>query len=56
MPPDPTSTEDMIHAALLSGQPREALVHAGQFDRWLSAHLADIMEPLSLIENGIDPE
>ncbi|KAJ7066584.1 nucleoporin Nup85-like protein [Mycena amicta] len=49
LPPDPTNTEDMIHTALLSGKPVDALLHASQLDRWLSAHLADIMEPLSLL-------
>jgi nuclear pore complex protein Nup85 len=56
MPPDPTSLEDMIHAALLIGQPLEALQHASQLDRWLSAHLADLMVPLSLVEIDIDEE
>jgi nuclear pore complex protein Nup85 len=56
MPPDPTSLEDMIHAALFSGQPLEALHHASQLDHWLSAHLADLMVPLSLIETEIDEE
>lgn len=56
MPPDPTSLEDMVHAALFSGQPLQALQHASQLDRWLSAHLADIMVPLSLIETDIDEE
>lgn len=56
MPPDPTSSEDMLHAAFLSGQPLEALYHASQLDCWLSAHLADLMVPLSLIDNEIDEE
>jgi nuclear pore complex protein Nup85 len=56
MPPDPTSLEDMIHCALFSGQPLEALNHASQLDPWLSAHLADLMVPLSLIEVEIDGE
>lgn len=56
MPPDPTSIEDMIHAALFSRQMRKALLHSSKLDRWLSAHLADIMEALSLIEPGIDDE
>ena len=56
MPPDPTSFEDMIHAAFFSGQPHEALRHASQLDPWLAAHLADLMVPLSLIEGDIDEE
>ncbi|KAF8074701.1 nucleoporin Nup85-like protein [Lyophyllum atratum] len=56
MPPDPTSLEDMIHAALFAGEPAKALEHASQLDRWLSAHLADIMVPLSLIESDPDEE
>ncbi|KAF7309813.1 Nuclear pore complex protein Nup85 [Mycena indigotica] len=57
LPPDPTNLEDMVHTTLLSGKPLDALLHASQLDRWLSAHLADIMEPLSLLtgleEDGI---
>ncbi|KAJ7623243.1 Nup85 nucleoporin-domain-containing protein [Roridomyces roridus] len=51
MPPDPTNLEDMIHTSLLSGKPGDALLHASQLDRWLSAHLADIMDPLSLLDS-----
>ncbi|KJA25724.1 hypothetical protein HYPSUDRAFT_134002 [Hypholoma sublateritium FD-334 SS-4] len=50
MPPDPTQHEDMVHAALFSGQPIEALHHASNLDCWLSAHLGDIMESLQLID------
>jgi len=56
MPPDPTSLEDMIHAALFAGELLKVLEHASQLDRWLSAHLADIMVPLSLIESDPDEE
>lgn len=56
MPSDPTNLEDIFHAALFSGQPSKALLHASQLDRWLAAHLADIMEPLSLVETGVDEE
>jgi len=56
MPPDPTSLEDMIHAALFSGQPAKALLYASQLDPWLAAHLADVMEPLSLISDNIIDE
>ncbi|KAJ7043585.1 Nup85 nucleoporin-domain-containing protein [Mycena alexandri] len=53
MPPDPTNVEDMVHMALFAGKPVDALLHASQLDRWLSAHLADIMEPLSLIGDAL---
>lgn len=56
MPPDPTDSEDLIHAALFSGQAAEALQHALRLDCWLSAHLVDIMEPLQLIEPEVDEE
>ncbi|KAJ7486147.1 hypothetical protein B0H11DRAFT_1913873 [Mycena galericulata] len=32
-------------------KPADALLHASEVDRWLSAHLADSIEPLSLTEN-----
>jgi nuclear pore complex protein Nup85 len=54
LPPDPTNLEDMIHVALFTGQPANALLHASQLDPWLAAHLADIMEPLSLIQEEPD--
>ncbi|KAG6873516.1 hypothetical protein C0995_014784 [Termitomyces sp. Mi166 len=50
LPPDPTSLEDMIHVALVSGKPQKILEHSSKLDRWLSAHLADFMVPLELIE------
>ena len=56
MPPDPTNIEDMIHAALFSGQPMKALEHAAGLDPWLAAHLADFMDALSLIEIKVDDE
>jgi nuclear pore complex protein Nup85 len=56
MAPDPTDLEDMIHAALFSGQPAEALQHALILDSWLSAHLADIMESIQLIAADVDEE
>ena len=56
MPPDPTDLEDMVHAALFSGHPAEALSHAAQLDIWLAAHLADMMEPLELLETEADEE
>ncbi|KAG5352128.1 hypothetical protein C0989_003596 [Termitomyces sp. Mn162] len=52
--PDPTSLEDMIHAALISGEPHKVLEHAYKLDRWLSAHLADFMVPFQLIEAESD--
>ncbi|KIM44830.1 hypothetical protein M413DRAFT_442797 [Hebeloma cylindrosporum] len=56
MPPDPTDLEDMIHAALFSGQPAEALQHAFKLDSWLSAHLSDIMESIQLIPTDVDED
>ncbi|KAG6898316.1 hypothetical protein C0992_011907 [Termitomyces sp. T32_za158] len=54
LPPDPTSLEDMIHIALVSGESNKVLEHASKLDRWLSAHLADFMVPLQLIETEPD--
>ncbi|KAF5316469.1 hypothetical protein D9619_006593 [Psilocybe cf. subviscida] len=54
MPPDPTDVEDLIHAALMSGQPGEALQHAHELDVWLAAHFADIMEATELIDSDVD--
>lgn len=54
LPPDPTNMEDMVHAALFSGQPAKALEHAAKLDPWLAAHLADFMHPLSLLEAETD--
>lgn len=50
MPPDPTNPEDMIHFLLFTGKPTEALAQAAKLDIWLAAHLADIMEPLQLLD------
>ncbi|KAJ7583127.1 Nup85 nucleoporin-domain-containing protein [Mycena floridula] len=49
MPPDPTNVEDLVHASLFSGDADQTLIHAAKLDRWLAAHLADIMAPLALI-------
>lgn len=49
MPPDPTSHEDMLHAALFSGELNDTLERASNLDPWLAAHLADIVNGLSLI-------
>lgn len=56
MPPDPTNLEDMIHAALFTGDPMKALEHAAKLDPWLSAHLADMMEPLALVDKEPNDE
>ncbi|KAG7093511.1 hypothetical protein E1B28_007185 [Marasmius oreades] len=56
MPPDPTSMEDMIHSALFSDQPEQALRHAAQFDPWLAAHLADLMESLGMLDTSVNSE
>ncbi|TFK17557.1 hypothetical protein FA15DRAFT_675993 [Coprinopsis marcescibilis] len=56
MPPDPTSLEDNIHAALFSSSFPDALEHSFDLDPWLSAHLADLMEALSLLEPPADED
>lgn len=56
MPPDPTNLEDMVHAALFSGDPATALSHAALLDPWLAAHMADLMQALSLIEKETNEE
>ncbi|KAF5343825.1 hypothetical protein D9757_013915 [Collybiopsis confluens] len=56
MPPDPTNLEDTIHSSLFSGNSDQVLKYASDFDIWLSAHLADIMEPLGLLDTEADPE
>ncbi|KAJ4470133.1 Nup85 nucleoporin-domain-containing protein, partial [Lentinula aciculospora] len=56
MPPDPTSLEDMMLSYLFSGHPAQVLKHASIFDSWLSAHMADIMEPLGLLETDLNSE
>ncbi|EMD38750.1 hypothetical protein CERSUDRAFT_133256 [Gelatoporia subvermispora B] len=54
LPPDPTSLEDVIHSSLFLGRPSRTLTQAAELDIWLAAHLADIMEPLQLIE--VEPD
>jgi nuclear pore complex protein Nup85 len=54
LPPDSKNLEDMIHAALFSGKPASGLSQAAELDPWLAAHLADIMEAISLIDDQID--
>ncbi|KAJ4479675.1 nucleoporin Nup85-like protein [Lentinula edodes] len=56
MPPDPTNLEDMMLSSLFSGHAGQVLKHASDFDLWLSAHLADIMEPLGLLDAELDFE
>ena len=56
LPPDPTNLEDTIHAALFSGKTSKALEFAAQHDPWLSAHLADIMEVIELLDSDVDDE
>jgi nuclear pore complex protein Nup85 len=56
MPQDPTNLEDMVHAALFSGDPAKALSYAAQLDPWLAAHMADLMQALSLIEKDANEE
>ena len=54
MPPDPTDKEDAVYAALFLGKPAEALDAAEQLDVWLATHLADLMEPIDLIDSETD--
>lgn len=54
MPPDPTDREDMVFSALFLGRPAEVLASAEQVDIWLAAHLADLMEPIELIDAEAD--
>ena len=54
MPPDPTNLEDVIHSSLFLGKPAVALEDAVRLDIWLAAHLADMMEPLEVIDNSLD--
>ena len=54
MPSDPTDIEDMVHSSLFLGKPRQALSEAAQLDIWLAAHLADIMEPIEIIDSEPD--
>ena len=53
IPPDPTNLEDSIHSALFLGKPQQALSQAHQLDSWLSAHLADAMEAIHLIDGDV---
>ncbi|KAJ3526103.1 hypothetical protein NM688_g8300 [Phlebia brevispora] len=50
MPPDPTNLEDALHCSLFLGKPTQMLSQSSNLDPWLAAHVADIMEPLELID------
>jgi nuclear pore complex protein Nup85 len=50
MPPDPTNAEDTIQSLLLLGKPGQTLTQAHHLDPWLSAHFADVMESVGLID------
>ena len=54
MPSDPTDREDAVYSALFLGKPAEALDAAEQLDVWLATHLADLMEPIDLIDSETD--
>ena len=54
MPPDPTNLEDVVHSSLFLGKPSAALEDAARLDAWLAAHLADMMDPLDVIDNSPD--
>lgn len=54
LPPDPTDREDMVHSALFLGKPALALSECAHLDGWLAAHLADLMEPIELIDTEPD--
>lgn len=56
MPPDLTSGEESLYSALFRADTLEALSAASKVDPWLSAHLADIMGPLALVEGENDAE
>ena len=56
IPADPMNLEDMVHAELFHGRPEKALEYAAQLDPWLSSHLADLMNALSLIDSETDDE
>lgn len=56
LPPDPTNLEDLIHSALLIGEPVKALASAERLDLWLSCHLADVMGVLGLLQEREDSE
>lgn len=55
-PLDPTDKEDKLHAELFQGRPSQSLAAAHEIDPWLSAHIADVMVPLGLLDNEVDDE
>lgn len=56
LPPDPTDSEDALHAELAQGHTTKALSIASQLDPWLAAHLSDMMVPLGLLGFQSDAE
>lgn len=48
MPPDTTSHEDMLLAALFTNEPVKAASLANDIDVWLACHLTDLLEALNL--------
>ena len=56
VPPDPTDSEDALHAELAQGRTAKALSIASQIDPWLAAHLSDMMVPLGLLGSDSDTE
>lgn len=50
LPSDPTDIEDAIHCGLVLGKPKQVLNESNKLDCWLSAHFADAMEMLDLID------
>lgn len=54
MPPDSKDAEESLYVALFSGNMKEILQCAHKLDPWLSAHLADLMVPLQLIDNEVN--
>ena len=56
MQPDPTDREESLLVELFRGRSNQALSIASEIDPWFSAHMADIMLSLELIEYDIDEE
>lgn len=53
MPVDPTSTEEMLHAALFKADVVQAASLANDVDIWLVAHMTDMLEALPLPEADV---
>jgi nuclear pore complex protein Nup85 len=49
LPQDPTLVEENLFAALFGSHIGEVIKRANEFDLWLAAHLADMMQPLGLL-------